>query len=36
MKDYRWWSAEELTETSDSVFPKDLAAVIEGLKSADR
>ena len=33
--DHRWWSAEELAKTSDTIFPEGLSAVIEALTAAD-
>ena len=36
MTDHRWWSAEELTSTSDTVFPETLIAILAGVDPGDR
>ena len=35
MADHRWWSAEELTYTSEVVFPENLASILAGLIPAN-
>jgi 8-oxo-dGTP diphosphatase len=35
MTDHRWWSVEELTSTSDTVFPETLVAILAGIEPAD-
>lgn len=35
MAEHRWWSLEELADTSDKIFPEDLAALIEALTSSN-
>jgi 8-oxo-dGTP diphosphatase len=31
MTDHRWWSVEELTSTSEAVFPETLVAILAGI-----
>jgi hypothetical protein len=31
MTDHRWWSADELRSTSETVFPETLASILAGL-----
>jgi 8-oxo-dGTP diphosphatase len=33
MTEHRWWSVEELTSTSESVFPETLVAILAGIDS---
>jgi 8-oxo-dGTP diphosphatase len=33
--DHRWWSVEELTSTSETVFPETLVAILSGIDEAD-
>jgi len=35
MADHRWWSSEELTSTSEVVFPERLASILAGIGEAD-
>jgi 8-oxo-dGTP diphosphatase len=36
MTDHRWWSVEELTSTTETVFPETLAAILASIEQADR
>ena len=35
MTDHRWWSVEELTSTSEAVFPETLVAILASIEQAD-
>ena len=35
MTDHRWWSVEELTSTSEAVFPETLVAILASIDQAD-
>jgi 8-oxo-dGTP diphosphatase len=35
MTDYRWWSVEELTSTSEAVFPETLVTILASIDQAD-
>ena len=35
MSDHRWWSVEELTSTSEAVFPETLVAILASIDQAD-
>jgi len=35
MTDHRWWSVEELTSTSETVFPETLVAILANIERAD-
>jgi hypothetical protein len=34
MTDHRWWSVEELTSTSEAVFPETLVAILASIEQA--
>ena len=36
MTEHRWWSVEELTSTSEAVFPETLATILASIDQADR
>jgi len=36
MTDHRWWSVEELTSTSEAVFPETLVTILASIDQADR
>ena len=35
MTDHRWWSVEELTSTSEAVFPETLVAILASIDQDD-
>ena len=35
MGDHRWWSVEELTSTTEAVFPETLVAILASIEQAD-
>ena len=35
MTNHRWWSVEELTTTSEAVFPETLVTILAGINQAD-
>jgi 8-oxo-dGTP diphosphatase len=35
MTEHRWWSVEELTSTSEAVFPETLVTILAGIDQAD-
>ena len=35
MTDHHWWSVEELTSTSEAVFPETLVAILASIEEAD-
>ena len=36
MTEHRWWSVEELTSTSEAVFPETLVTILASIDQADR